>query len=219
MKLGILGGNFDPIHICHLRSAEETGEKLGLKRVYLIPSSAPPHKTKEPHTPFYHRMAMARLAVENSKLLEALDLEGRRPGLSYSIETLKQFHNEFSTGSELFFIVGMDAFLEIDTWKEYRNLFDFAHFVIIQRVGFPPEMLAPYLLSLKLEFIKTKRPDTFITSSGNKLLIMNHPLLEVSSTRIRKMVKEGRSIYYLTPESVRNYIIEKGLYKEDAKPQ
>ena len=216
MKLGILGGTFDPIHMGHLRTAEETGQELGLEKVYLIPSASPPHKTREPIAPFKHRLAMAQLAVSGSSLLEVLDLEGKRPGLSYSIETLKEFHKIFSPDPELFFILGVDAFLEINTWKDYQELFNYAHFVIIERAGFQPQDLKAFLLSLGLEVKKAKQSDVFITQSRNTVALNTTTYIDISSTQIRKLVAGGRSIRFLLPESVRKYIEEKGLYKNDA---
>jgi nicotinate-nucleotide adenylyltransferase len=216
LRLGILGGTFDPIHLGHLRTAEEIGQELGLKKVYLIPSASPPHKTREPIAPFHHRLAMAQLAVGDSSLLEVLDLEGKRPGLSYSIETLKEFHNIFSPDPELFFILGVDAFLEINTWKEYQKLFKYAHFVIIERAGFQSRDLKALLLSLGLKVKKTKLPGVFITQFGNTIALSSPTLVDISSTQIRELVAAGKSIRFLLPESVRKYIIEKGLYRNNA---
>ncbi len=213
MKLGILGGTFDPIHLGHLRTAEEIGQKLNLDKVYLIPSASPPHKTQDPITSFHHRLTMARRAVVDSPLLEAIDLEGRRPGLSYSIETLKEFHNLFSPDPELFFILGTDAFLEITIWKEYRNLFDHAHFVIIQRAGYKAENIESFLFSVCAGVKETDNPDVFIAPSGNTIMIVVSTLMDISSTGIRELVAQGRSIHFLVPESVRDYIVQKGLYK------
>lgn len=216
MRLGILGGTFDPIHLGHLRTAEEIGQELRLEKVYLIPSALPPHKTGDPVTPFHQRLAMARLAVSDSPLLEALDLEGRRTGFSYSIETLKEFHTLFSPDPELFFIIGVDAFLEIKSWKEYQNLFDYAHFVIIQRPGFQPEDLKPLLLDLGSEVKETVEPNVITLPSGKTLILMVPTLMDISSTRVRGMVAEGKSIRFLVPESVRRFIMEKGLYRNYA---
>jgi nicotinate-nucleotide adenylyltransferase len=216
LRLGILGGTFDPIHLGHLRTAEEIGQELRLEKVYLIPSALPPHKTGDPVTPFHQRLAMARLAVSDSPLLEALDLEGRRTGFSYSIETLKEFHTLFSPDPELFFIIGVDAFLEIKSWKEYQNLFDYAHFVIIQRPGFQPEDLKPLLLDFGSEVKETVEPNVITLPSGKTLILMVPTLMDISSTRVRGMVAEGKSIRFLVPESVRRFIMEKGLYRNYA---
>jgi nicotinate-nucleotide adenylyltransferase len=216
LRLGILGGTFDPIHLGHLRTAEEIGQELRLEKVYLIPSALPPHKTGDPVTPFHQRLAMAQLAVSDSPLLEALDLEGRRTGFSYSIETLKEFHALFSPDPELFFIIGVDAFLEIKSWKEYQNLFDYAHFVIIQRPGFQPEDLKPLLLDLGSEVKETVEPNVITLPSGKTLIFMVPTLMDISSTRVRGMVMEDKSIRFLVPESVRQFIMEKGLYSNYA---
>ncbi len=212
LRLGILGGTFDPIHLGHLRLAEEIGEELEIESVYLLPAALPPHKDRRPVTPFHHRLAMTRLAAEETPILEAQDLEGRRQGLSYSIETLKEFHKLFKANLELFFIIGMDAFLEIETWKEYERLFDYACFVVIKRPGAPSEELEPFLFTLNVGF-KRGKGDTFVTSSGNTLIYKEATLMDISSTQIRERVATGKSIRFLVPEVVRAYIMEKGLYR------
>jgi len=212
LKIGILGGTFDPIHLGHLRTAEETAQKLQLEKVYLIPSASPPHKKNAPIASFHHRLAMVRMAVESAPLLEALDLEGRRPGISYSIETLKELKRIFNPEPELFFVLGTDAFLEIETWKEYQKLFDYAHFVIIQRAGHEAEGLEPFLMKVRGDMMKTGNPDIYSVSSGNTIRIMPSTFLEISSSRIREMIAQGNSIRFLVPETVRAYIMDKGLY-------
>lgn len=212
MRLGILGGTFDPIHLGHLRVAEEVAEELDLEKVYLIPAAVPPHKETRPVTPFHHRLAMTRLAAEDSPFLEALDLEGRRQGLSYSIETLREFHKLFKRELTLFFILGMDAFLEIETWKEYERLFEYAHFVVIKRPGIQFDQLEPFLRSLGSGFKREGTVDRFLHPSGNLLIYREATLMDISSTQIREMVATGRSIHFLVPNSVRLYVMEKGLY-------
>jgi nicotinate-nucleotide adenylyltransferase len=219
LRLGILGGTFDPIHIGHLRTAEEIGPELELEKVCLIPSASPPHKTKEPVTPFDHRLTMTRLAIVGSSLLDALDLEGRRAGPSYSIETLKELHTIFKPDPDLFFILGIDAFLEINTWKEYERLFDYAHFVIISRPGYGKEMIEPFLMKSGLEIKKNLGADSFLMKSGKTLTLKETTLMDISSTRIREMVQQGRSIRFLVPVAVGDYITEKGLYKKRGNPR
>jgi nicotinate-nucleotide adenylyltransferase len=215
LRIGILGGTFDPIHLGHLRMAEEVGEELSLERVYLIPSAFPPHKDKKPLTPFPHRFAMTQLAAAESPLLEMTDIEGRRRGLSYSIETLKEFQGLFQPDLEIFFIVGMDAFLEIESWRDYARLFDYAHFVVIQRPGVSPEKLEPFLRSLGVGFREGAKEGTFMAPSGNLLIPMEATLMEISSTRIRQRVAGGKSIRFLVPDAVRSYIIREGLYRRN----
>ena len=214
--MGILGGTFDPIHLGHLRTAVEIGQEMDLEKVYLIPSASPPHKTAEPVSPFEHRLEMTRLALGNSSFLEALDIEGKRPGLSYSIETLKQMHKTLGPGLELYFILGSDAFKEIKTWKEYRHLFDYAHFVIIRRPGVQTDEIDFLLTNAGLDMRKTGRPDVFKAPSGKTLTFMAPTRMDISATVIRQSVKQGKSIRFLVPEHVRNYIIENKLYEDHA---
>ncbi|MEA2038811.1 MAG: nicotinate-nucleotide adenylyltransferase [Thermodesulfobacteriota bacterium] len=213
MKIGILGGTFDPIHLGHLRSAEEIGQELDLQKVYLIPSASPPHKIKESVTSFEHRLAMVSLALGDSLMIEALDMEGKRPGLSYSIETVKELYYKFSPAPEIFFILGMDAFIEIKTWREYHKFLDYNHFVIIQRAGYPPEGIESLIMDLAPGAKKALEADTFVTPTGKTIVLKALTLLDISSTRIREMVGIGKSIRFLVPEPVRQYIIQNGLYK------
>ena len=215
MKLGILGGTFDPIHLGHLRSAEEIGQHLALEKVYLIPSSLPPHKTKAPVTPFHHRLTMTRLGTDCSRLLETMDLEGNRPGFSYSIETLQELHGVLGPAPELFFILGMDAFLEINTWRDYKHLFDYAHFVILSRAGCRNQGLDALFSDLNIKGPTMGTGDHFEAPSGRSIFLLTSTRMEISSTNIRNMVKEDKSIHFLVPEAVRAYIIEKGLYLRD----
>ena len=171
MKIGILGGTFDPIHIGHLRLAEEVGDDLALERVYLIPAASPPHKGGRVETPFRHRLAMVRLAAKGSPLLDVMDLEGHRKGLSYSIETLHEIHRMFPSEIDLFFLIGMDAFLEIKTWKDYRNLFDYAHFVVIRRPGTQTNALDRFILSLDAGFRESGDGLAFVSDSGNQSIL------------------------------------------------
>ena len=215
MKLGILGGTFDPIHLGHLRSAEEIGQHLALEKVYLIPSALPPHKTGTPITPFHHRLAMTRLGTDCSHLLQTMDLEGQRPGFSYSIETLQELTQVFGPEADLFFIVGMDAFLEIKTWRNYKHLFDYAHFVVLSRAGCRNHGLEAIFSDLDIKGSKMETENLFLAPSGKSTTLITSTLMEISSTNIRNMVKEDKSIHFLVPETVRAYIIEKGLYLSD----
>ena len=212
MRFGILGGTFDPIHFGHLRLAEEVGEELGLQRVYFIPAALPPHKDGKPVSAFQDRMAMTRMAIKESPLLEALDLDAQRQGRSYSIETLKEFRRHFEGEVELFFIIGMDAFLEIGTWKDYKALFDHAHFLVISRPGFQSDDLGTFLTSLSVGFKKEKDGNIFVAPSGNRLIFKEATLMDISSTDIRNRVAAGKTIRFLVPEAVRAYIMEKRLY-------
>jgi nicotinate-nucleotide adenylyltransferase len=214
-RLGILGGTFDPIHYGHLRLAEEVGESLDLEHVYLIPAALPPHKGQKRVSPFQHRLEMTKMASAESPRLRVLDLEAKREGFSYSIETLKIFHGLYQPELDLHFVLGMDAFLEIETWKDFRNLFNYAHFVVIQRPGFPSDILESFLPTLGVRFERRGPANRFAAPSGYEVIPTEATLMDISSTKIREKVAAGKSIRFLVPEAVRSYIRENGLYRFD----
>ena len=123
--------------------------------------------------------------------------------------------SDFQTKTILFFILGMDAFLEIRTWKEYERLFDYANFVVINRPRSQSEQLEPFLLSLDVGFDRSDKEHTFVHPSGNVLLYKEATLMDISSTQIRELVASGKTVRFLIPESVRAYLVEKGLYGSD----
>ena len=186
LRLGILGGTFDPVHYGHLRLAEEMCEEIELEKVYLVPGALPPNKRMRPVTSFSDRLAMTALAAEGSPFLEAFDLEGRRQGMSYSIETLKEFQQLFKPDLELFFLIGADAFLEIKTWKEFQGLFDYSNFVVMERPGFPMKELEAFVLSLGAGLRPGEEKNTFISPSGNLLIYKEAVFMDISSTGIRE---------------------------------
>jgi nicotinate-nucleotide adenylyltransferase len=214
LRLGILGGTFDPIHLGHLCMAEEVGEELHLAKVYLIPAALPPHKEKNISS-FQDRLAMTRLAAQGSSLLEALDLEGRRTGLSYSIETIKELHQLFGPQMELFFIIGLDAFLEIETWKDYRSIMDYCNLAVVERPGFQMEAWGTFVPQLQMGLQAGEQTNLFRARNGNQLVILNRIThLDLSSTLIREKTGQGKSVRFLVPESVHQYIEEKRLYRQ-----
>ncbi len=118
----------------------------------------------------------------------------------------------FDPALELFFILGTDAFLEIGTWKEYRKLFDYAHFIVIQRAGHEEKKFTSFLKNIRKDVATTENPNVYTTSSGMTIMIMSSTFLEISSTRIRQMLVTGKSVRFLLPETVREYIMQNGLY-------
>jgi nicotinate-nucleotide adenylyltransferase len=189
------------------------GEEFNLDKVFLIPAASPPHKSKEPLSPFPDRLEMARLAVGRPGLLEVLDIEGDRAGFSYSIQTLKEIDNLFGGRAEIFFILGVDAFLEIETWKDYRDLFQYAHFVVISRGDLGRKDLEPVLRQLDPLAPVDDDPDTLKLNTGKTLFVRATTLMDISSTQIRHLVSSGKSIRFLVPEPVMSYIEKKGLYR------
>lgn len=212
-RLGLFGGTFNPIHHGHLRSAEEVAEALGLTRVWFIPAAVPPHKTDHEMAPYEVRCEMTRLAVRDHPVMEVSDIEGRRPGRSYSIETLRQIRGEVGPGCELYFILGLDAILEIPTWKDYAELFNLCHFVVLDRPGYERSRLEEVLTrEVHPGFLPLRDGAGFRHPSGYQVIFLGTTLLDISATGIRRLVRQGRSIRYLLPEAVRGYIINHKLY-------
>jgi nicotinate-nucleotide adenylyltransferase len=220
MRIGLFGGTFDPIHCGHLRAALEVKEGFGLTRVYLIPAAAPPHKTRVRVAPAADRLRMVELAVEGEPGLMPSDVEIRREGPSYTIDTVRHFQCEFAGVAEVLLIVGLDAFLEIDTWKSFRELLALVRVIVISR----PDADAPTAdrgTKTLAEFIRA-RISTEAAASGTPGGFSGPGLrgvspyavtaLDISSSRIRELVRAGRSIRFLVPAAVRDCILTKGLY-------
>jgi nicotinate-nucleotide adenylyltransferase len=216
-RLGIFGGTFDPIHYGHLRAGEEVAETLGLSQLWFMPAAAPPHKARPGLTPFEMRLAMARLAVGEHPRLAVSDLEGRRPGKSYTVETLRLLRQEMGPAGELYYVLGMDAILEISTWRNFRELFTLSHFVVLDRPGYARDRLARVLQGeVDPGFRELPAGEGFLHPSGFRVLLVATTRLDISATRIRSLAGAGHSVRYLLPEEVRRYIIEKNLYVPDA---
>jgi nicotinate-nucleotide adenylyltransferase len=214
-RLGLFGGTFNPIHYGHLRAAEEVVETLGLGQIWFIPAALPPHKSPSDVTSFEVRLAMTRLAVGRHPRLAVSDVEGRRPGKSYTIDTLHHFREELGPQGELNFILGMDSMLEIATWKDYRELFTLSHFVVLDRPGYDRDRLGEVLIQqVHPDFQPLPVGEGFQHPSGYRVLVLGATLMDISATRIRDLVRAGRSIRYLLPERVRRFILKNNLYRQ-----
>jgi nicotinate-nucleotide adenylyltransferase len=212
MRVGILGGSFNPVHIGHLRVAEEVREGLTLDRILFVPASLPPHKVGRNLAAPEHRLAMVRLAVRGNRYFTASDLELARPGRSYSVDTLRSLQQAHPSW-ELFFILGVDAFAEIDTWKEYETLFHLADFVVVSRPGFPAENLLAILpVAAREHFWYAADRSTLHHRSGHRVRLRTVTALDISATAIRERVARGESIRYLVPDAVERYIRTHNLY-------
>ncbi|MBI4795753.1 MAG: nicotinate-nucleotide adenylyltransferase [Deltaproteobacteria bacterium] len=212
-RLGLFGGTFNPIHYGHLRTAEEVTEALELTRLWFIPAALPPHKTGRLIPPFETRLEMTRLAVGRHSRITVSDIEGRRPGKSYSIETLRQVREEYGRDWELYFILGLDSILEITTWKDYAELFTLCHFVVLDRPGYDRGQLEAVLRrEVHPQFQPLPDAAGFQHPGGAKVYFLATTLMDISATRIRGLVGQRCSIRYLLPERVRRYIIKNKLY-------
>jgi nicotinate-nucleotide adenylyltransferase len=215
-RIGILGGTFDPVHYGHLRAAEEVRERFFLDKIIFMPAALPPHKRDRKVTAKEHRLEMVRKAVAGNPAFEVSDLECSREGASYSIETLKILKEGRGAGSEIYFILGSDAFSLIHTWRSYEDLFSMAHWIVVERPGPGKKGFGTLPESVRGSFRYNHGLKAWIHRSGHTLRFCKLNALNISASEIRKLVESGRSIRYLVPEEVRLYIETHGLYKEDS---
>ncbi|MCX7858013.1 MAG: nicotinate-nucleotide adenylyltransferase [Deltaproteobacteria bacterium] len=211
MKVGILGGTFDPIHYGHLRATEEVRESFGLERVILVPVNIPPHKKNFKVSPVHDRMHMVKMAIEGNEALSVSEIEVARGGISYTIDTIIEFEKEFR---DVYYLVGIDAFHEIDTWHLYEELFYHANFVIMAR---PSKRTFKGLESFPekvREKITKIDENTYKHVSSKLVYVMGVTQMDISSSKIREYVKKGYSIKYLVPPSVEQYIYQRRLYTD-----
>jgi nicotinate-nucleotide adenylyltransferase len=216
VRLGILGGTFNPVHVAHLRVAEEVREALGLDRVLFVPSGDPPQKS-EGLAPARERLEMVRLAVLGEPAFEALDLEVARPGLSYTADTLAALR-EASPESELWFILGTDQFRRLDTWSRPESVAGQANLAVVHRPGEQPgelRDLVPPSLADQFEAAQGSS-EQLVHASGHAVRAVPITRLDISSTDVRARIARGESIRYLVPERVLEYIEKRGLYREEA---
>ena len=215
MKLGIFGGTFDPIHWGHLRSAEEVSETFGLDRVYFIPASIPPHKRGQTRTPARDRLNMVRLAVARNPRFAVSTVELARPGVSYSIDTIRSFAKNLQKGDSLHFIIGLDAFREIGTWKDFREIFFLCNFVVTSRPGSKEnDPLKGTGVAVKKLFCYDFKKRNYRHESGTRINFIELTDIAISASEIRGLVKQRKSIRYLVPSSVERYIKRRGLYDQ-----
>jgi nicotinate-nucleotide adenylyltransferase len=217
MKVGIFGGTFNPIHYGHLRAAEEVREKLEFDKIVFIPSGKPPLKTEE-ITDAMHRYKMTMRAVANNHFFELSDIECRQIGKSYTVKTFEELKKN-NPKAELFFILGIDAFLDIPNWWHPERLIELANLVIISRPGFSfiDLQASPYTKINRriLKELDSGKTETYkIKLKSNKEAILLRVIsIGISSTGIRSLIRQGKSIKYLLPAEVKSYIISNRLYK------
>jgi nicotinate-nucleotide adenylyltransferase len=215
-KIGILGGTFNPIHYGHLAAAEEVRDRLKLDQVLFIPSFHPPHKQEDDVPSAAHRLEMVRIATSENAAFEPSDIEIRRGGKSYTVDTIEALKKTYPD-AKLYFITGVDSFLDIQTWNRWEQLLRMCTFVVLSRPGyrFTDLLKIDFLRPAETQMIELEgeqRMHVEICTGAFTVYLEMIPLYDISSTDIRRRVKEGRSIKYLLPQMVETYIINNKLY-------
>lgn len=210
-RLGILGGTLDPVHIGHIETALAAREALALDRLLLLPSRVPPHKPQQPSASPFHRFAMAALAVNGMDGFEVSDIELQLPGPSYTAETLDRFGRSGLRPSQLFFIIGADAFAEIASWRRYPEVLDLANFVVVSRPGFDGERIAVRVPALASRIAAAGDSRT-IGAGRTQIFLLPAQTPDISSTDIRRRLQAGEPVAGLVPDLVERHIRQHGLY-------
>ncbi len=209
MAIGLFGGTFDPVHMAHLRIAEEVREAYSLERIYFVPVWVQPLKGARIGAEAADRVRMLEMATRSNASFSTSKVEIRRGGVSYSVDTVKFFSQRFK---DIYFLVGLDAFCDIGLWKGCDELFLHANFVVMVRPGGRNEGFPEALKGQVSRMDET----TWEHASGKRIYLHRVTQLDISSRRIRELLKAGESIRYLVPGRVEKYITRKGLYTEDS---
>ena len=197
MRVGVLGGTFDPIHIGHLVAAEEVRVQLGLDRVVFVPAGLPPHKLTDDVSSVDHRLAMVKLAIASNPYFTVSRVDIDRFGPCYTVDTIELLRDEWGSDVELYFIMGSDSLADVLTWHNPQRLIRLCRLAVVERPGY------------RVDVEELERLLPGITS---RVHFINSPQLDISSTDIQRRVREGLSIKYQVPEAVEDYIYEHELY-------
>lgn len=206
-RIGVLGGTFDPLHYAHLAIAEEVYYTLKLARVVFVPAGQPPHKTNYPLTPIEQRVTMLEQAIAPNPHFALSLIDARRPGPCYTVDTLRLLRQAWGTPVELFFLVGGDSLRDFADWYDPAGIIAQATLVALTRPGYAD--LARYRAQLGAR----------LPGIEQRLLTVEGPRMEISSTELRRRVTEGRPIKYQTPDVVEQYIYQHRLYQSEKNRQ
>lgn len=198
-KIGIYGGTFDPIHMGHLIVAEMARQECGLEKVLFIPAASPPHKNNKYVSPSNYRFHMTRLAVESNPYFEVSDIEIKRQGISYTVDTLKDLRKIYPKEYEFWMVIGGDSLVEMDTWRDVKNIVKLCNFAVYMR----PHASVDRCMA-QAEKIREQ--------GNSRVEFVQAPMIEISSTDIRSRLARGKSIRYMVPDVVRDYIMDQELF-------
>jgi len=211
-RLGVFGGTFDPIHFGHLDAADAAERALGLDEILFVPSHDPPHRSVEPHASAFHRFALVALAIDGRRSWHTSDLEVSREGPSYTADMLRTLHACGWRGSQIFFILGADAFAEIATWREFPAVLDGAHFVVVARPGTTVDAALARSPDLQPRVRPAAGPGG--TAGPTAVFLVDARTRDVSSTTIRARLAARQPIDDLVPPAVARHIAAHRLYVE-----
>jgi nicotinate-nucleotide adenylyltransferase len=215
--IGLLGGTFDPIHLGHLRLAEELGEALGLAEVRFIPTGTPPHRG-QPQASRDDRLAMVRLAIVGNPrfVVDAHEIHKTDP--CYMVDTLTELRAECGSERPLTLFLGTDAFLGLTTWHDWRRLFALAHLAVAHRPGFDPvtrQAAMPDALARELAQRRTESSADLHSTPAGRIYLYATTQLDIAASRIRGLIRSGHSARYLVPDAVLDYIERHRLYRKE----
>ena len=199
MNIGVLGGTFDPIHLGHLIVAGGTKAQLNLDEVLFVPAGQPWLKVNNYISTAEHRIQMVRLAIADKPYFKLSTMEIKRPGPTYTVDTIAELRDQLDVTDKLFFILGWDNLVQLPQWREPARLIQVCHLVAVPRVGYP----TPDLDSLE---------DDYIPGLSQNTTLVETPRIDISASEIRNRVAQGLSIHYLVPEPVEKYIKQHKLY-------
>lgn len=224
MRIGVMGGTFDPIHLGHLRAAEEIYLAFGLDHIIFVPASRPPHKTDQDVAAPIHRYEMVSLATVFTPYFSVSPIELNRPGQSYSVETIRALLKLYGPETHLFFIMGVDAFLEMSTWRDVKEILRLAQVIVTARPGWRLDEVEKTLTPVErgqlgnphFKYLKISEVTPELARQGpipGLVLLVEVVSLDISSREIRHLVEEGRSIRFLVPDTVAAYMAKNKLYQ------
>ena len=212
--VGIFGGTFDPIHYGHLRVAQEIVETVGLQKMYFVPAGMPRLRHSPVASP-QHRVEIVRLAIQKNPDFVLDGREIYRDGVSYSIDTVREFKQEFGEEIRLCLVLGADAFIKLPEWNNWKELFNLCHFIVSTRPGYSLTLIKE-LLSKELREECSQRwvsnTESLRKDTSGLIFIASTTMLDISATSIRAHIAAGRSVRHLVPSVTVNYISENKLY-------
>lgn len=200
MRIGFIGGTFNPIHHGHLILSEYVRDNCKLDKVIFIPTGLPAHKVELAAEDPKIRLEMTKLGIESNVFFNVSDIETYREGISYTIDTIMELKKTYPK-DQLYFIIGADSLFQLPTWKDYEKLISSINIIVVNRPG------------EKNNLIRDKIKE-YADLFGGNIIEVKSPLIEISSADIRNRVKNGKSIKYLVPKKVEEYILQKSIYKE-----